>query len=407
MDKPKLRNIQAVPAEISGQRVLVFQDPERITPDAVAVPIELAPILQYFDGSNTVLDIQAGLMRKTGQLIDSEQIQKIVQDMDEVFLLESERFFAHVRKIMDDWEGSSARPAAMAGSAYPADPGTLSGLLDGFYTDPAGPGAPGEPASDDLKGVLAPHIDLNDNGPCYAHAYKALAERTKAETFFILGTAHSEAAQTFIFCEKDFETPLGKAETDRAFIELVRRRLADRSDRTDMAHRLEHSIEFQVVFLQHLFEGKKNFRIIPLLVGSFHHLIVSGSPPNKDPLVTDFIRAVRETIDEKGKKVCFVTGGDLAHLGPRYGDRDTYAPIREREIFEEDRKMMEPLTNGDPEGFFKSVADTGDRRRICGVSPLYTMLALIKPEKGEMLKWSCWFDKMTGSAVSFASMAFY
>ncbi len=407
MDKPKLRNIQAVPAEINGQKVLVFQDPERITPEAVAVPMELAPILQYFDGKRTVLDIQADLMRRTGQLIDSEQIKKIAEEMDKHLLLESESFFSHVRRIAEEWDASDIRPPALAGSAYPVSAEDLRGQLDGFYTSPEGPGLPGANEADDLKGILAPHIDLKENGACYAHAYKVAAERSKAETFFLIGTAHNEAAQTFIFCEKDFATPLGIAETDRDFIGKVKRRMTDRSKRVDITHRLEHSIEFQVVFLQHLFEAKRKLRIIPLLVGSFQHLVLSRSSPQQDPLIQDFIEAVRYALDEKGEGVCFITGGDLAHLGPRYGDRDTYAPIREGEVRQDDGNMIEPLLNGDAEGFFQSVATIDDRRKVCGLSPLYTMLAIIKPERGDLLKWSCWFDKLTGSAVSFASMAFY
>jgi AmmeMemoRadiSam system protein B len=407
MDKPKLRNLQALSTEINGKKVLVFQDPERISPEAVMVPAELAPIIRYFDGNHTIRDIQAKLMRTTGELIDSEQIQRIVNELDKYLLLESEHLFQHLKEISTAWEKADVRPPALAGTAYPESAEELRGLLHGFYTDPAGPGLPDPASANDLKGILSPHIDLKGNGPCYAHAYKTLAERSEAETFFIIGTAHFEAMQTFIFCEKDFATPLGIAETDREFIQLVKRRLKDRSKKTDLTHRLEHSIEFQVIFLQHLFAGKKNLRIIPLLVGSFQHLILSQSSPHEDPLVRDFIEVVRTALSEQEKQVCFITGGDLAHLGPRYGDRELYAPIREPDIKADDQKMIEPLLGADEDAFFQAVAEIQDRRHVCGLSPLYTMLAIIKPERGELLKWSCWFDQATRSAVSFASMAFY
>ena len=407
MDKPRLRNIQALSAEINGRKVLVFQDPERISPEAVMVPAELAPILRYLDGNHTIRDIQAEFMRSTGELVDSEQLKRIVDELDRHLLLESEHLFQHLAKISEAWEKTDVRPPALAGTAYPESRDDLCTLLDGFYTDPAGPGIPGQCSGDDLKGILSPHIDLKDNGPCYAHAYKALAEHSDAETFFIIGTAHFEAMQTFIFCEKDFATPLGIAETDREFIQLIKRRLKDRSSRTDLTHRLEHSLEFQVLFLQHLFAGKKKFRIIPLLVGSFQHIILSQTSPHEDPLIRDFIEVVRTTLSEQGKQVCFITGGDMAHLGPRYGDHEFYDAIREPDIKADDRKMIEPIISADAEAFFQAVSEIQDRRHICGLSPLYTMLEIIKPERGELLKWSCWFDKTTRSAVSFAAMAFY
>ena len=50
-----------------------------------------------------------------------------------------------------------------------------------------------------------------------------------------------------------------------------------------LAHVPEHSIELEVVFLQYLHEGKRAFRIVPLLVGSFHDCIQMGgiSPANR------------------------------------------------------------------------------------------------------------------------------
>jgi AmmeMemoRadiSam system protein B len=407
MDKPKLRNLHAVQTELSGRKVLVFQDPERISPDAVAVPIELAPIIQYFDGTHSIRDIQADLMRRTGQLIDSEQISKVVDDLDQHLLLESQRFFAHLDKINKAWDQADVRPPSLAGTAYPESGEELRSMLAGFYNPPQGPGNPGDAIADDLKGILAPHIELRGNGPCYAHAYKALAERTRADTFFIIGTAHFEPYQTFIFCEKDFATPLGIVETDREFIQGVKGSLRDQSKRTDMTHRLEHSIELQVIFIQHLLEGKKKFKIIPLLVGSFQNAMQGGGEPEQDPLVKDFIEVVKEGLSEREGRVCFICSGDLAHLGPRYGQQENFDPIREQEIQEDDEDMLKPLIQADAKGFFKAVADIQDRRNVCGLSPLYTMLQIIEPERGELLKWSCWFDRTTRSAVSFASMAFY
>jgi hypothetical protein len=68
--------------------------------------------------------------------------------------------------------------------------------------------------------------------------------------------------------------------------------------------------------------------------------------------------------------------------------------------------MLEPLEAGKGEGFFQRIASIQDRRRICGLPAIYTALALFQPGKGELLKWSCWYDPSTGSAVSFAAMAF-
>ena len=49
----------------------------------------------------------------------------------------------------------------------------------------------------------------------------------------------------------------------------------------ELTHRTEHSIEFQVVFLQYLLGGRREFSIVPILVGSFHDLMESGDRPDR------------------------------------------------------------------------------------------------------------------------------
>ena len=65
-------------------------------------------------------------------------------------------------------------------------------MLRSYFTHPEGPGGiPGLPKdARRLVGVVVPHIDLDRGGPIYAHAYRAVAERSDAELFVIFGTAH-------------------------------------------------------------------------------------------------------------------------------------------------------------------------------------------------------------------------
>jgi len=57
---------------------------------------------------------------------------------------------------------------------------------------------------------------VKSNGPCYAHAYKALAEGGDADLFVIFGTGHQLAQPPFVMTEKDYQTPLGAAARPRA-----------------------------------------------------------------------------------------------------------------------------------------------------------------------------------------------
>jgi hypothetical protein len=405
MDFPKLREVTAIATEHEGRKVLLLQDPEQISETAVMLPQELLPIIRFFDGQHSVRDIQAEIMRQTGELLDSEIIAKLAEELDQHLLLDSERFRQHVQQIYREWASLPARPPFHAGQAYPENAPELRRFLDGCYAPPSGPG-PIAPAArrSDLKGILAPHIDLKSHGPSYAHAYKALAEGADADLFLIFGTGHQLARPLFSLSEKDYQTPLGLARTDREFVRRVLLRLRNRSAPDDLVHRKEHSIEFQVVMLQHALGATRPFQIVPVLAGSFSAFARTGESPAEDPSFRDWMEAFGFALE--GRKAVFIVGGDLAHLGPRYGDEEQFAPIREPEIEAEDRRMLQPLLAGDREEFFQVIARDQDRRRICGLSPLYAALALFQPQAGELLQWSCWHDPDTGSAVSFAAMTF-
>ncbi len=407
-ERPRLRaNLIVLPVEYAGRKMILFQDPERWCEELVFFPAEIAPIIQYFDGRHTIRDIQEKLMRETGELVMSDFIEKIISDFDSHFLLDSERFRKHIAELKKEWNELEIRPAVLAGQSYPSDANELREFLNQFYLVPEGAGLPQENKDDTLRAIVAPHIELKENGAVYAWAYKELYEHSQAELFLIFGTGHYQTEDILVFSEKHFQTPLGIAQTDKEFIQLVRSKIKRRSQLGDFSHRREHSIELQVIFLQHLFEGKRDFKIVPVLVGSFQMMIELGMSPSKDPLFTDYLSALREAIKECGKKVALIASADLAHLGPRYGDNELYAPIREEEIKEDDEKMLNKLEQGDAEGFFEEIARIKDRRKICGLGPIYTVFKLLEPCRAEVLKWSVWYDMTTRSAVSFCSMAVY
>ena len=64
------------------------------------------------------------------------------------------------------------RPAAMAGSWYPADPGALAAALDGYLA------AAAPPHDFEATALIAPHAGLAYSGPVAAHAWAAVRGRT-------------------------------------------------------------------------------------------------------------------------------------------------------------------------------------------------------------------------------------
>jgi hypothetical protein len=70
----------------------------------------------------------------------------------------------------------------------------------------------------------------------------------------------------------------------------------------------------------------------------------------------------------------------------------------------EDRAMLEAVVATDPRAFYDSVARDGDRRRICGLSPIYALLRCLPTGRGRLLRYGQWPDPE--GVVTFASLAF-
>ena len=88
----------------------------------------------------------------------------------------------------------------------------------------------------------------------YRAAYSALTPADADRTFVILGTSHYGHPDRLGLTRKPFVTPFGEAVTDTRLVDELESKLGAAAMVEDYCHAIEHSIEFQVVFLQHLFE---------------------------------------------------------------------------------------------------------------------------------------------------------
>ena len=407
MEYPQLRPLEAFPVEHEGKRFICFRDPQGYLEAPLFMPMELFGIIQHFDGSNSLRDVQAAFMRQQGELLHMEQLEAIVREMDQVFLLESDSFRSAVSQAHEAFRRLKVRPSALAGRSYPAEADELTDQLEGFFTAPGGPGPVSDEVETDgrLTAAVAPHIDYARGGVCYAYTYKALRESSRACCFVILGTCHQPINQPFCLTRKAFETPLGVVPTDGAFIDSLQGRVDYDLFEDEFIHRSEHTIELQAVFLQHITAGRRPFRIVPILVGSFHENLSTGTSPMAAEPIGQFIEALRETIDEASEDVCLVGSADLAHVGPRFGDPQPLDEADWERVKRDDLSLMDHVAAADAEGLFREMVDQGDRNRICGFPPIYTLLAVLDDQaQGRLLNYGQWPDAY--STVTYASLVF-
>jgi AmmeMemoRadiSam system protein B len=357
--------------------------------------------LQLFDGNHTLRDMQVAATRQTGgRLVPLERFATLAARMDAALFLEGPRYrqAAH----------ASIRPPRCLGS-YERDPGALCRQLARLFTRPHGPGLPGKPADGRLAAALVPHIDYPRGGVTYAWGFKEICEHTDASLFVIIGTSHF-SAERFTLTRKDFQTPLGIAPTDQQYIDRLVQHYGDGLfDDELLAHLPEHSIELEVVFLQYLFQHAANrpFRIVPLVVGSFQDCVGDGTAPAEQEDIGRMVEALRGVAAETSEPICYLISGDLAHLGPKFGDPEPVAIPALSHSRERDYALLRQAETADALGYFRLIAEEGDVRRICGLPPTYLVLEALRPGHGRLLHYDQYVHPRGFESVSFASMAFY
>jgi AmmeMemoRadiSam system protein B len=401
---PRLRAVEAFPVEQDGEHFLALRDPAGYTAAVIMLPVGLLDILALFDGHHDVGEIQAVIGRGQGEPVSRVHIEKLIAALDEHGFLDSAAFAARREAVDRTFLAAPSRPANHAGGAYPGDAAALRAAMDGFFASPAGPGPVEAFRGGGLRGLVAPHIDFHRGGPAYAWAYRDLAERGEADCFVIFGTCHAGMADPFALTRKDYDTPLGAARVDRDFVEALAGRARQDCFGSELAHRNEHSIEFQAVFLQYLYGGRREIAIVPVLTSFVHEALARGARPEHDPRVPAFLDALRDTVAASGRRVAFIAGADLAHMGPRFGDPAPVSPAELEVIDREDRALLDTVEAGDAEAFYESVRRDNDRRRTCGLSPIYTLLRALDGARGTLRRYGQWPDPQ--GVVSFASVVF-
>jgi MEMO1 family protein len=408
-ETPKLRHVEPIRLSVNGRQVIALKDPLQLRRDMVYFPQGALPILAMLDGRHTLRDIQTDLTRRTGRLVFLDDVRAVVRALEEAFLLEGEVFREAFTRKTAEYRALPARPASHAGPSYSAEPSELRRELNSYFTGADGPGEP-RFGTDPRRpvGLIAPHIDIRAGGRCFAAGYHALAAGVPSDVYVILGTGHAGVEGLFTASTLDFDTPLGRVATDRELLSALETRLGSDPAAEEILHANEHVIEFQLIFLQHIFSGRHDFTVVPILCSLSHH-IFSDESAFADHRATffDFCSAVKDVCGEASRTVCFIASADLDHIGPRYGD--SFVPHRGTVsgALEADARLLSVLEKIDTAGFITDVAADNDERRICGFSPITAMLHCMDAEEGKMLSLDFAPVDERNSFVTFASMIFH
>jgi len=389
-----------MPSPLQDRPGLLIRDPYRFSDATLIVPPALVACLEFFDGDHSELDLRAYLVQLTGDLDVGGLVRRLADTLASAGFLEDNNF----ARIKDAAERAFAdapvREPVHAGSGYPADPAELTQTFAEYLPEALAVNGAAPIA------IAAPHVSPFGGVEAYRAVYQSLQPADADRTFVILGTSHYGEPDRLGLTRKPFVTPFGEAATDTALVDRLAAEAGDGAFMEDYCHAIEHSIEFQVVFLQHLFGP--SIRIVPVLCGSYARSLYRGGLPEDDERVRRALGALGDLAAKEGDHLLWVLGVDMAHMGRRYGDAFEAKAGRDEmeEVAQRDSARIERMEQGDARGFWSLVQENRDDLKWCGSAPIYTFLKAVPQARGGLLKYQQWnIDEH--SVVSFAGMRFH
>jgi len=376
METPPIarHDLEFFPVQHQGQQLVLIRDHLGLVQEGKAVGLHLYHMMTLLDGTTTLRDLQVEFMsQKGGVLVGMDEINGLLANLDESYLLDSERFKNAKERIIADFSSQRIRPCSHCGKSYPENPSELRDRLDEILNSEPSISEP----DGKLSALVVPHIDL---------------------------VGHQLQNTLFSLTDKDFETPLGITRSDRKAIGRLRKSGRDIIASDDFAHRSEHSIEFQLIFLQHLM-ADKTFTIIPILCGSLQADLPEYSREAYQGQTGRFLDELRSILNDPEQETILIAGVDLSHTGPKFGHEMPASNMQPRSE-EHDRNLLTNLTRLDADNFWEESRRINDQFNVCGFSALACLLEILPQCQGELLHYEIWHEEPTRSAVSFASLVF-
>lgn len=389
-----------MPSPVEDRPGLLIRDSLGYSDAVLIIPPALVPTLACFDGEQTQIDLRASLVQATGDLQVGEIEQQLIEVLTTSGFLIDEVFSRLKEQREREFAEAPVRLPSHAGSGYPNEPAELRERMNGWMA-----GSAPTASAENLIAIAAPHVSPSGGYESYRAAYRLLGPEYKDRTFVVLGTSHYGAPERFGLTRKPYATPWGESRVNLSLVEELARKAPDAIAMEDYCHAVEHSIEFQVLFLQSIFGP--DISILPILCGSYAQSIYRGGKPEENENVKRFLGALGEIGAREGGRLLWVLGIDMAHMGRRYGD-EFPALANENQMLAvggRDRQRMERISAGDASGFWDLVQQNHDDLKWCGSSPVYTFLKAMPDARGTVERYEQWnIDPQ--SVVSFAGMSF-
>lgn len=229
------------------------------------------------------------------------------------------------------------RKPYVAGTFYPGDAKSLRKTIEEMTAAKSG--------TRRALAVVAPHAGYIYSGPVAGAVYASV---DIPGTVVIFGPAHREIGSLLAIWDSGaWQTPLGEAPVEAGLADLIKRNCPS-VETDEQAHRLEHSLEVQVPFLQFF---NPDVNIVPVCIS------YEAEYADLDALG----RGTAAAILAFGAPVLVVASTDMSHY------------ISQKKAETLDHRAIRMILDLDPEGLYRTVRTEGIS--MCGYQP--TAAALV------------------------------
>ena len=404
-DKPQLRPVEPNWVDHEGQRFLYLRDPLGMSDLTVLLPQQIAPLVMFMDGERSLSELRSALQQAAGVAVTEDDIRTIVSQLDQALMIENGSYIAAAKRSIDAYRNADFRPPSHAGPVYPDQPEALAKTITKYVS--LVPTPQPKATGGDLAGMLCPHIDYDRGHKTYAALWEAAKpDLSDIELVIILGTDHMGGLGKITPTRQNYATPYGTLPTDIEIVDKLASAIGLKAVFDEEIHHAnEHSIELASVWLHH-YTRALEVSVVPILCGSFHHFTSGSRDPSDDENITATLELLREYMAQR--RTLVISAGDLAHVGPAFGDAHPLDTGLRAKLRVNDKKSIEAMLNGDPAKFFEISREESDSRRICGLPPTYLMLRLLEGAKGDSFGYDqCPADDQNASAVSIVGALLY
>lgn len=383
MKLPRLRALEFIPHREGNINGFVVRDPLMLSESVIFVPEPVAFILSFFDGKKEFVDVQEAFLKRYGEMLFSEDLEKLIRDFDNQFLLDNERYHSRLEALQKEYREAPYRKLHSLPLTYKDFSALRERIRSGVREDGVAE-----------RGIIAPHIDYGRGFDGYALSYSGW-RALEGKTIIFLGVNHTPFRDKFILTGKGYETPWGNVEPDKEVIKALEE-VIESPYEDELAHAFEHSIELNVAFLKALLD---NFKMVGLLVPSFTEAIEEGKLPGGNQEIFSLLGELSSL-----SKYILVSASDLSHYGLRFGD-GVKAEELQSSVESFDRMLLKRVEEGDGDGFLSMFFPHKNATHVCGTGSIYVFLKSINTN-GKLLGYFNAMDPDGSSAVSFAALIY-